>query len=38
MKVTKISERFFALGFAVIVLMFAGCALAEPVRNFVFEA
>lgn len=28
MKVTKILERFFALGFAVIVLMFAGCALA----------
>ena len=28
MKVTKISERFFALGFAVIVLMFACCAMA----------
>jgi len=28
MKVTKISERFFALGFAVIVVMFAGCAIA----------
>lgn len=28
MNVTKISERGFALGFAMIVLMFAGCALA----------
>jgi hypothetical protein len=28
MKVTKASEGFFALGFAVIVLLFAGCALA----------
>lgn len=28
MSVTKFSERFFALGFAVIVVMFAGCAIA----------
>jgi hypothetical protein len=28
MSATKISERFFALGFAVIVVMFAGCATA----------
>ena len=28
MKVTKISEQFFAIGFAVIVLMFACCAMA----------
>ena len=28
MKITKFSERFFALGFAVIVLMFACCAMA----------
>lgn len=28
MKVTRASERFFALGFSVIVLLFAGCALA----------
>lgn len=28
MKVTQISDRFFALGFAVIVVMFAGCAIA----------
>lgn len=28
MKVAKISERFFALGFAVVVVMFACCAVA----------
>ena len=28
MNVTKLSERFFALGFAIIVLMFASCAMA----------
>ena len=28
MNVTKLPERFFALGFAVIVLMFAGCEMA----------
>ena len=28
MSVTKLSERFFALGFVVIVLMFTGCAVA----------
>jgi len=28
MTATKISERFFALGFAVIVVLFAGCAIA----------
>lgn len=28
MSVTKISERFFAMGFAVIVVLFAGCAIA----------
>lgn len=28
MKITTLSERFFALGFAVVVLMFAGCATA----------
>lgn len=28
MSVTKFSERFFALGFAVVVILFAGCALA----------
>jgi hypothetical protein len=28
MSVTKISERFFALGFVVIVILFAGCAVA----------
>ena len=28
MSVTKFSERFFAMGFAVIVVLFGGCALA----------
>lgn len=28
MSVTKITERFFAMGFAVIVVLFAGCAIA----------
>jgi hypothetical protein len=28
MSVTKVSERFFGLGFAVIVILFAGCAFA----------
>lgn len=28
MSVTKISERFFAMGFAVVVVLFAGCAVA----------
>ena len=28
MSVTKISERLFAMGFAVIVILFGGCALA----------
>ena len=28
MKITKVSEQFFAIGFAVIVLMFACCAVA----------
>ena len=28
MSIIKLSERFFAMGFAVIVVMFAGCAVA----------
>jgi len=28
MSVTKISERFFAIGFAIVVVLFAGCAVA----------
>jgi hypothetical protein len=28
MSVTKFSERFFAIGFAVVVILFAGCAVA----------
>lgn len=28
MSITKFSERFFAMGFAVVVILFAGCAVA----------
>ena len=28
MSVIKFSERFFAIGFAVVVILFAGCAVA----------
>lgn len=28
MSVTKFSERFFAIGFAIVVILFAGCAVA----------
>jgi hypothetical protein len=28
MSITKFSERFFAMGFAIVVILFAGCAVA----------